>query len=135
MTTDSAVASLQADLTALRAENKELTERLNQLEAAAEASAPPSVETASRHEASRSPRCSASPSFCRARWQLPWLYVSTKVMKAPAQAAEHGPGGGHGPRSVPSGQQVASITAESSASASASHGATSCSRRSPNREP
>ena len=33
MTTDSAVASLQADLTALRAENKELTERLNQLEA------------------------------------------------------------------------------------------------------
>jgi|TARA_B100000459_G_scaffold17242_1_gene8713 prefoldin subunit 5 len=38
MTTDSAVASLQADLTALRAENKELTERLNQLEAAAEAS-------------------------------------------------------------------------------------------------
>ena len=39
MTTDSAVASLQADLTALRAENKELTERLNELEAAQEASA------------------------------------------------------------------------------------------------
>ena len=41
MTTDSAVASLQADLTALRAENKELTERLNELEAIAEASRPP----------------------------------------------------------------------------------------------
>ena len=39
MTTDNAVASLQADLTALRAENKELTKRLNKLEAAAEASA------------------------------------------------------------------------------------------------
>ena len=39
MSTDSAVSSLQADLTALRAENKELTERLNELEATAEVSA------------------------------------------------------------------------------------------------
>ena len=58
MTTDSAVASLQADLTALRAENKELTKRLNELEATLEASADASAAAApTRRAGAASARC------------------------------------------------------------------------------